>query len=628
MLFLVESMQSAESIPLLRAKTSESSPRWNATSRPVILMAIIGSLAIFSFSWLNSFDRVGSPSTELNAEVSAGNLSGTIEAMNGEYFLEKIVHFSVPSELLKKRSGRDILRISYIPRQNTTLPPMWRETATSSLVKQGNKSYGYEHIFQLRPKTSYDLKLWLFTSDAKHLVASSKFRTLESNCSAFDSGPVANVTNPTSFYWKAFIMPFHEDVCGYEGFVALDREGYVVWTYEVNEPGPIDQLEHGEFVIMVEGVSWMVQKKVVRMTPAGKITMMLNDSKTEGYAFGDGNCTCLDRCVYYNHEIRTIDVGGREAILTMQSGPVQSPFGPEGVLINHDRIRPDLLVDKHILLWYPTEQNSTTLFKASEDFAIVPKKIVNFAQALSVTEIPVICTGKNGTAEGDVKELEWWHTSAVSKSYYDGTLIISFRNLNTIASFNFSGAGLNWVLSSSLDSDYSFVSDSDKFYNPHAAYQIESGEILLMDDGSTRPGCYNYSSSSNNDSSCWSRMAMYKLEETEKVAHLVRDWKHQSAEGYTLFNSIGGDVYNHRVSGDKDRVDFFVAFMDSHGLKSVNFFLEQITWSGTNGSIELAARMEIQRIHQGSVAGNKVEVGLYRAIPLEKGIFYDKDAHL
>ena len=46
-----------------------------------------------------------------------------------------------------------------------------------------------------------------------------------------------------------------------------------------------------------------------------------------------------------------------------------------------------------------------------------------------------------------------------------------------------SASGLQWTLSSSLDSDYIFQKDADKFYSPADVTQLPNGNVLMIDNG-------------------------------------------------------------------------------------------------------------------------------------------------
>ena len=101
--------------------------------------------------------------------------------------------------------------------------------------------------------------------------------------------------------------------------------------------------------------------------------------------------------------------------------------------------------------------------------------------------------------------IEYHHVSSVSVGSTQNLLVAS-RELSTIWSFAHDGSGVQWVLSSELRSDFAFEHARDAFYQPHDVLQMPNGNLLVVDDGTNRPGC-----SDKVNSQCWSRFVMYSL---------------------------------------------------------------------------------------------------------------------
>ena len=66
---------------------------------------------------------------------------------------------------------------------------------------------------------------------------------------------------------------------------------------------------------------------------------------------------------------------------------------------------------------------------------------------------------------------------------------------------------MQWTLSSQLESDFLFERSADAFFQPHDVTQLANGNLLVMDDGSNRPGCYL-----GVTKECFSRAVMYSLD--------------------------------------------------------------------------------------------------------------------
>ena len=60
--------------------------------------------------------------------------------------------------------------------------------------------------------------------------------------------------------FEVLVSAWVENTCDdWEGLVALDAEGYVVWYYNVSNPGPVGQLSSGEIVFIAGGTSLLSQ---------------------------------------------------------------------------------------------------------------------------------------------------------------------------------------------------------------------------------------------------------------------------------------------------------------------------------------------------------------------------------
>ena len=137
-------------------------------------------------------------------------------------------------------------------------------------------------------------------------------------------------------------------------------------------------------------------------------------------------------------------------------------------------------------------------------------------RARAPTQSPNLgCSG-----DATIDALDYHHISAVSVGV-SGDMLITSRNLNTIWCVDAYGSGeVKWTLSSiEAKSDFKFGRDLDKFYTPHNTLELGDGKLLLIDDGSSRPGCF----SSNSLRGCFSRAAMYTLDQDAGTVSL--DWQ-------------------------------------------------------------------------------------------------------
>lgn len=80
---------------------------------------------------------------------------------------------------------------------------------------------------------------------------------------------------------------------------------------------------------------------------------------------------------------------------------------------------------------------------------------------------------------------DWTHLNSVSVGAFDN-YIISVRHLSAIMSISATTFELEWTLSSEIGSDFTFATDSAKFFDQHAVVQTANGDLHLFDNGNAR----------------------------------------------------------------------------------------------------------------------------------------------
>lgn len=86
---------------------------------------------------------------------------------------------------------------------------------------------------------------------------------------------------------------------------------------------------------------------------------------------------------------------------------------------------------------------------------------------------------------GEEPSQDWSHGNSV-KPAPDGSWIVSLRHLNEVLSLAPDFSSINWRLGGP-GSDFTFADPSDQFYHQHTAWQLPNGNVLLFDNGNTRP---------------------------------------------------------------------------------------------------------------------------------------------
>ena len=199
----------------------------------------------------------------------------------------------------------------------------------------------------------------------------------------------------------------------------------------------------------------------------------------------------------------------------------------------------NMFVGATISMWHRQENKVETLYNLFE--WIMPSKYApGVASNIAVwnDQSDMYCAGDLTTNAGsDASWLDYHHVSSVSAGP-DGDVLVALRNLHTLVALAANGSGPLWVVSSAFSREqlratfpatatlFAFARDADKFYEPHSAQRLASGNVLLVDDGRSRPGC----AAVNGYKGCYSR-----------ALELALDWRNQTvaarwqfADPYTL----------------------------------------------------------------------------------------------
>ena len=294
-----------------------------------------------------------------------------------------------------------------------------------------------------------------------------------------------------------------------------------------------------------------------------------------------GGCGCAERCVWVSHECRVVrDADGRERVLVEADSYVESPFAREGLEIDGERVRPEVVHGYAFNLWDPADDGGegdwAELVDLTEAFRKYPTGgMMQFAIHGAAQEIAYMRDdddddddddGGGGEARGGggarrrrasgatttrptagtwtAREAQRrggtraaratsWRTfnlyHAPSGDVYGGWLLVcTLRNANALLAFNVSGGGDAAVgcrargAGDRLDA----AGQGVDFYMPHAVELLSETSLLVMDDGGSRRGCANFSeTSSERDAACWSRALEIELDLDAMTARVSREWE-------------------------------------------------------------------------------------------------------
>ena len=218
--------------------------------------------------------------------------------------------------------------------------------------------------------------------------------------------------------------------------------------------------------------------------------------------------------------------------------------------------------------------------------------------------------------------VDYMHVSSAALGVEDN-FVVTLRNLNLIASVNASAPyNVLWLLSSdpALSTSYRtyrFVDEHDAFYFPHHVSQIDSGRVLVMDNGVKRPDGANFS-----------RAVEYALDARAGTANLTWQFEYPlNMSAHTLATRSVRDVESldtqSAIGNSVTRMDsghYLVAFTDEAAAND-----DDGAASATRSNSLIFDVNEHGRLHAGLVIeGDSVwGAGTYRVIPYE-GIYGEK----
>ena len=236
--------------------------------------------------------------------------------------------------------------------------------------------------------------------------------------------------------------------------------------------------------------------------------------------------SCGDGPLNFNklsHECR-VDKNSKDLqVLTTQYKAMVVPnvsvplkMGPTQTLVEHV----DTFATTEVVAWDHEANAVSTLYDLNDVFS--PTSAGAFFETTAWNSVHMTCAGASAR-----NAIEFHHVSSISVGR-DDNILVSSRNLDTIWSLKRDGSGLQWTLSShdEVGSDFAFERDLDKFYQPHAVIQLDNGNIVMMDDGTDRPGC-----TIMRTGQCFSRAIMYRLDREAMVARVVYAFGRMSMAG-------------------------------------------------------------------------------------------------
>ena len=304
---------------------------------------------------------------------------------------------------------------------------------------------GAEHVIpivRLRPETTYDYTIFVAGAgqDGQDITSAAGGGFTTGLLPPPLAGVPVRVTGRSS---QPLILADYRRYPESAYFAIHDETGGVVWYYLELDPharaAPVDRLPGGNLVFQNDDY-------LTEMTPLGEV---VNRFKAGGQGEEPHHdVTVLDdgRVIYAN---RTIVVSDDSA----NGGPAAARFRVDNLRV-----------------WDRESGRVEQVWDARE--------------AWDILDPNQLAPGRR-RHRADGIATSWVHLNSVSIGPR-GNFILSFRGRNQVISLSPDFRTIEWQLNGP-DSDYEFPDPADRFYGQHTAAQLANGNVLVFDNGWTRP---------------------------------------------------------------------------------------------------------------------------------------------
>lgn len=276
------------------------------------------------------------------------------------------------------------------------------------------------------------------------------------------------------------LMDFND--ADFKGFVAIDQDAQIVWYFEHHrDTFEISQKDGYNLVFNeLEGVN------LFEIMPDGTVVDQASEimpDETICMPHGPWHHEMLirpdDRVLTLGSAIRTINIDGEERLQTGDT----------------------------IVVW--DQAAGTTEVAVSLFDLLDPATHRTPASNIQSGFYWRGCDGEQTTSE------DWTHANSLDVAQ-DGNILMSSRHLNQVLAIEPDFGGIAWILGGP-GSDFTFPNPADRFYHQHTAQELPNGNILLFDNGNTRPG---------EDGGEYSRALELELDMENMTATKVWEYRH------------------------------------------------------------------------------------------------------
>jgi hypothetical protein len=339
--------------------------------------------------------------------------------------------------------------------------------ADNTLMTPLTESAALNHelgITRVRPDTTYCFQVFAIPENGGDPIGTDQISELFQGSFVSGSLPPGLDGEPFQhiFGQKTYpmtLLDFNNGV--FQGMVAIDGAGDVVWFHQ--HSADVFQIGQADDYNLVFGE--LGGDRLIEIRPDGTLVREVVDTLEDGTA-----CTPSGR---WHHEILFHPEGG---VYTLGSeireveigGEVRQVTGDTVVVWDRDQGTVETVVSLFDLL--DPEVDRTSASDAMGGF---------FWRG---------CDVDWQMAESDAEQVgveDWTHANSLWLGA-EGNMILSLRHLNQIISIAPDLQSVQWRLGGP-NSDFHFPDPTDQFYHQHTAQELPNGNILLFDNGATRP---------------------------------------------------------------------------------------------------------------------------------------------
>jgi len=444
---------------------------------------------------------------------------------------------------------------------------------TQKFEKPMNQSMLRIRLYRLRPNQRYSYEVFLAKeNDSPQSAAHGTFISRGTGFERFDSGPYVAISGDRpSFALGTFaaypsLVAQGQEKQWFQGLLAVDAQGYIVWLYSLCMLEAWDFLPDSSIILVArnDGSCSMLTDHD-KGTPAR--TRLIDDNKQvvansqlqkigpDGTLLNQFIQECADGPLHFNklsHECRVDPFSKNLQVLTTMYQPSIHPdlyatikTGPTQSVVEHT----DTFANAVIVAWdhtvSPDDRKTINPLNPLYDLSeILPPSQHVLFETTAWNSVHMTCAGNASR-----NAIEFHHVSSISAGR-DDNYIVASRNLDTVWSLKRDGSGVQWTLSvhDEIPSDFTFQKPLDKFYQPHSVLQLDNGDLLMIDDGTDRPGCTVI-----RTGACFSRAVRYRLDHDLKTISIVWQFTYpydlKDADNFLdiaqrdTWNEVGGSAF-------------------------------------------------------------------------------------